>query len=72
MISLMTAAHEQGAVLGVAQGVGSLARIVGPLFALSLFKTDPRIPYLSCAVLCFVTACITTFLLTLPKASDGK
>jgi len=67
MISLLSAAHEQGATLGVAQGVGSLARIVGPLFALGLFFTDPRIPYFSCAVLCFVTACITTRYLALPK-----
>jgi fucose permease len=67
MISLLAAAHEQGATLGVAQGVGSLARIVGPLFALGLFFTDPRIPYLSCAVLCFLTACIATRFLTLPK-----
>jgi hypothetical protein len=67
MISLMSAAHEQGATLGVAQGVGSLARIVGPLFALGLFVTDPKIPYLSCAALCFVTACIATRYLSLPK-----
>jgi MFS family permease len=66
MISMMSAAHEQGATLGVAQGVGSLARIVGPIFALSLFFTDPRIPYLSCAILCFVTACVTTLYLSRP------
>ena len=66
MISMMAAAHEQGATLGVAQGVGSLARIVGPIFALGLFFTDPRIPYLSCAVLCLVTACITALYLSRP------
>jgi len=71
MISLMTGAHEQGSVLGVAQGVGSLARIVGPIFALSLFKTDPRIPYLICAVLCFATGCLATFYLTLPKSGGA-
>jgi len=71
MISLMTAAHEQGAVLGVAQGVGSLARIVGPLFALGLFYTDPRIPYLSCAILSFATGCLATRYLTLPKSGGG-
>jgi len=64
MISLMTAAHEQGAVLGVAQGVGSLARIVGPMFALSLFPIDPQIPYVSCAVLCFLVGCVSMFRLT--------
>ena len=67
MISLMTAAHEQGSTLGVAQGVGSLARIVGPLFALTLFDRDPVIPYMSCAVLCFLTACLPSRYLSLPK-----
>jgi MFS family permease len=71
MISLMTASHEQGSVLGVAQGVGSLARIVGPIFALGLFKTDPRIPYLSCAALCFATGCLATFYLTMPKSGGA-
>ena len=72
MISLMTASHEQGSVLGVAQGVGSLARIVGPVFALGLFKTDPRIPYMFCAVLCFATGCLATFYLTLPKPPGAE
>src|SRR5208282_721120 len=30
MISMLTPAHEQGSTMGVAQGVGSLARIAGP------------------------------------------
>jgi MFS family permease len=72
MISLMTASHEQGSVLGVAQGVGSLARIVGPVFALGLFKTDPRIPYMFCAVLCFATGCLATFYLTMPKPPGAE
>ena len=68
MISILTPAHEQGATLGVAQGVGSLARIVGPIFVMGFFGKDRLpIPYLCCAVLCFVTGCITTRYLTLPK-----
>jgi MFS transporter, DHA1 family, tetracycline resistance protein len=38
MISNLTAAHEQGATIGVAQGSGSLARIFGPIFATALYS----------------------------------
>jgi MFS family permease len=55
MISLLTPRTEQGATMGVAQGVGSLARIVGPIFAGSLFDTHPALPYLICAVVLFFT-----------------
>jgi hypothetical protein len=33
----------------VAQGVGSLARIVGPTFAGTLFDVKPALPYLICS-----------------------
>ena len=36
MLSNLTPAHEQGATIGVAQGAGSLARILGPVFATAL------------------------------------
>ena len=36
LLSNLTAAHEQGANIGVAQGAGSLARILGPIFATGL------------------------------------
>ncbi|HET7623918.1 MAG TPA: MFS transporter [Verrucomicrobiae bacterium] len=44
LLSNLTASHEQGATLGVAQGSGSLARIFGPLFATALYspKSLPR------------------------------
>ncbi|HEY0456113.1 MAG TPA: MFS transporter [Verrucomicrobiae bacterium] len=48
LISILTPAHEQGATLGVAQGVGSLARIIGPIFASTLFYQSASIPYLIC------------------------
>lgn len=38
MISNLTEAHEQGATIGVAQGSGSLARIIGPIFATGLYS----------------------------------
>jgi MFS transporter, DHA1 family, tetracycline resistance protein len=49
MISNLTPPNEQGATLGVAQSIGSLARIAGPIFAGSLFKVSPAIPYVACA-----------------------
>jgi hypothetical protein len=77
MISMLTPAHEQGSTMGVAQGVGSLARIAGPFFAIGIFGKDHLpIPYLCCALLCFATGCITTRYLTLPRKdsrlTDGK
>ena len=66
LLSNLTAAHEQGANIGVAQGAGSLARILGPIFATSLpavvqqvlekSNTAPglylqALPYLICAVI---------------------
>jgi DHA1 family tetracycline resistance protein-like MFS transporter len=48
MISLNSSSHEQGANLGVAQSFGSLARIIGPIFAGSLFFIHYSLPYLIC------------------------
>lgn len=59
MISMLTPSHEQGATMGVTQGVGSLARIIGPIFAASLFVRSAPLPYLICGVLCFLTSLLT-------------
>lgn len=48
LLSNLTAAHEQGATIGVAQSAGSLARIVGPLFAATLYTHIASLPYLIC------------------------
>lgn len=58
MISNLTPPNEQGATIGVAQSAGSLARILGPLFAAALFHISPAIPYVTCAVLAFITGLI--------------
>src|SRR5437016_4779387 len=58
MISILTPAHEQGATIGVAQGAGSLARIIGPVFASTLFDRHPALPYVICAALSFLTAIV--------------
>ncbi|HEY1171909.1 MAG TPA: MFS transporter [Verrucomicrobiae bacterium] len=58
LISRLTSANEQGATLGVAQSFGSLARIVGPIFAAGLFHYGPAIPYLSCAFIALIAGLI--------------
>jgi len=75
MISMLAPAHEQGATMGVAQGVGSLARIVGPIFAASLFVLNAPLPYLICGTLCLLTALVAmqylTHVQTAPSPSAG-
>ncbi len=51
LLSNLTPAHEQGATIGVAQGAGSLARILGPLFATGLLPVLAPLPYLICTVI---------------------
>ncbi len=58
MISNLTSAHEQGATIGVAQGAGSLARILGPIFATALLVYSPPLPYLICVVVLLATAAL--------------
>src|SRR5208283_495714 len=48
MLSNLTPANEQGATIGVAQSAGALARIVGPLFAATLYGHVPMLPYVIC------------------------
>ena len=55
MLSNLTAAHEQGANLGVAQSAGSLARILGPIFATGLLQWHAAVPYLVCAAVLAIT-----------------
>jgi multidrug resistance protein len=73
MISQLTAAHEQGTNIGVAQGVGSLARILGPIFATGLFEKHAAIPYVVCGALSLITGTITACYLThIPKQESPQ
>lgn len=49
LISRYTPPEAQGATLGVAQSAGTLARVLGPLFATSLLKHSIAAPYFACA-----------------------
>jgi len=55
LLSMLTPANEQGATIGIAHSAGSLARIVGPLFAGLVFQAHPHLPYFICAGLAAVT-----------------
>ncbi len=50
LVSIFSPAEEQGASLGVAQSAGTLARIVGPLLATTLYAVTPHSPYLLAAL----------------------
>jgi DHA1 family tetracycline resistance protein-like MFS transporter len=54
LLSNLAPANEQGATIGVAQGAGALARILGPLFAASLYVHVPALPYLVCGAISIV------------------
>jgi MFS family permease len=56
MISLNSPPNEQGANLGVAQSFSALARILGPIFAGTLFFVKPSLPYLICGGIALATS----------------
>jgi MFS transporter, DHA1 family, tetracycline resistance protein len=56
LLSNLTPSNEQGANIGVAQGAGSLARILGPLFATGLLPLSPPLPYLICTGVLLLTS----------------
>lgn len=56
LLSMLTPKQEQGAVIGVAQSAGSLARIVAPIFAATLFDYNPVWPYAVCGAVSLFAA----------------
>jgi len=56
LLSNLAPANEQGATIGVAQSAGSLARILGPVFATTALLYLPALPYLSSAAILLLTA----------------
>jgi MFS transporter, DHA1 family, tetracycline resistance protein len=68
LISILTPPTEQGATLGVTQSAGSLARILAPLFAASLFDVSHAAPYLACAAIAVLVGFFAWAQLTRPQA----
>lgn len=58
MISNLTPANEQGVTIGVAQSMGALARILGPITMVPLFYRQPSLPYVICGGLSLLTGLI--------------
>jgi MFS transporter, DHA1 family, tetracycline resistance protein len=67
LISRRSDPAKQGSILGVAQSVGSLARIVGPLVAFPLLYRAEVLPYISASALMGIG-----FVLILYAAGRGK
>jgi len=63
MISNLTPEHEQGATIGVAQSIGSLARIFGPLLAAPLYFHSHLLPYAICGGVSILAGLIAISLL---------
>jgi MFS transporter, DHA1 family, tetracycline resistance protein len=59
LLSNLTPANEQGETIGVAQSAGALARIFGPLFAVTLYTRIPSLPYVVCGALALGAALLT-------------
>ena len=70
LLSNLTPANEQGGTIGVAQSAGSLARIVGPLFAATLYFHVPELPYMICGGISVLTGFMAGALLVTKKAAD--
>ena len=68
LISQRSDPEDQGGILGVSQGLASLARIVGPAWAGFLFdRFGMTSPYLSSAALILVACGISIVALDAPK-----
>jgi MFS transporter, DHA1 family, tetracycline resistance protein len=70
LLSNLTPENEQGATIGVAQGVGSLARIFGPLFAMPLYSHSPLIPYIICGAIAIVAGGLAISRLSAPTIAS--
>ena len=64
LLSNLAPASEQGATIGIAQSAGALARIVGPLFAASLYFHSAVLPYVICGAVSLIAALLAALRLT--------
>jgi nucleoside permease NupC len=53
--------------MGVTQSIGSMARIIGPLFALSLMDLKLELPYLICALIAIIASILAFLLIIAPS-----
>jgi len=74
LISLNASEDEQGEIMGVTQSIGSLARIIGPPFALGLMDVRTDLPYLICAGIAMFAAIPAAKYIVMPSKvnHDGQ
>lgn len=70
LISIYTPADDQGAVMGLMQSAGTLARIFGPMVATGLYASLPHAPFLVGGLLALVAAVFAWA--SLRRASDSR
>jgi predicted MFS family arabinose efflux permease len=66
LVSILSPQNEQGATIGVAQSAGSLARMIGPVFAGTLFDFHPSWPYVASGALALATGLLALRLVVPP------
>ena len=72
LISLNASDDEQGEIMGVTQSIGSLARIIGPPFALGLMDLRADLPYLICAVIAMLAAIPAAKYIVMPSKVEQE
>jgi MFS family permease len=58
LLSILTPPNEQGAMQGVAQSAGSLARNLAPIFAASIYDYSHAAPYVACAAIAVIAGLV--------------
>ncbi|MGN6385157.1 MAG: MFS transporter, partial [Verrucomicrobiota bacterium] len=71
LISILTPEHEQGATMGVAQSAGSLARIIAPVFAATLYELRSDLPYIICAIVAAISGIVAWTYLNKPMVKPA-
>jgi DHA1 family tetracycline resistance protein-like MFS transporter len=69
LISQLSPPDEQGATLGIAQSAGTLARVLGPTVATTLYDLWLPAPYLACATIALLAGLLAALRL---MGSTGK
>lgn len=71
LLSNLAPPNEQGATIGVAQSAGALARILGPLFAATLYLRVPMLPYVICGAVSVAAGALASWQLGGKVESTG-
>jgi MFS family permease len=72
LVSQRAPRDMQGSIMGLTQSLGSLARVVGPLFANLLFQMRPSFPYLYGAALACIPAVLSWVILKPVQTTDAS